>query len=548
MAGTWLDVCVADEAAGSGLARATLRDGAARARSLLSPWGPPLDAGSWTRKQRRVPFIAGTLAAGAALNVSIVMRLFGAGVFVPEAAVEWVVDGIPGALEAGAVGLMGGYAKVLGVTVAIVGFVLVFGAAALYYPRFDALLKSRYRVVATFFAGPSAGTLLLALPLFGDGFLGSRAPGGMAAAVGGTLAMSAVYAGVLEAAYREFHRSHPDGFDVTRRTLLQAAAVALLLGALGLAAVGTTIVNTGRLAFASVLDLFDHEVTPTSSFYVVQKNLTSPTVDPSSWSLTVDGLVSTPLTLSSNELLARRQSEQVVTLECVSNQVGGALISNGRWSGVPLAALFAEAGIQPSATWVLFTCADDYTVAVPLLRTSSPGALVALQLNGERLPRDHGFPARVLVPGVYGMMNAKWVVRITLTDHEVLGFWQKKGWSNEASIRTAAYLAVAPRSASVGVPAALGGVAFAGDRPITRVEVSDDGGASWANATLKPPLSAYAWTLWTYDWTPRNAGRARIQVRAWERRQGVEVVQEGGRQDPFPRGASGYDAVEVSVA
>ena len=516
----------------------------------LSPWGPPLKADRITRPQRRVPAVAGTLAATTALLAVLILRFNGIGTFLPETAVEFVVDHIPGALEATAIGLMGGFAKVLALAAAILAFVAVHGLFALYYPRATQVLGERWKVVAAFAALPAGATLFLVLPLFGQGVAGSMEPGGPAPAIASAILSSLVYALVLDFAYGEFSRKHPTGIDVTRRTAIQGALILLLAASLGTAILSGGITRTGRLSLPSLPALWAREVTPTADFYVVSKNLMSPTVDPSSWTLTVDGLVDRPFTLTSNELLARPQVEHHATLMCVSNEVGGNLIGNGLWSGVSLESLFAEAGVRSSATWVEFTCYDGYIVGVPLLRARAPGAMLALFLNGERLNRDHGFPARVLVPNLYGMMNPKWLTAIRLVDHEVRGFWQLKGWTNDGTIRAQAIIAVAPQSATMGARASIGGVAFAGSRPITRVEVSDDGGVSWSDAVLRPPLSPYAWTLWSYEWTPDRSGVVRIHARAWylESPGGAERLQPTVLESPFPNGSSGVDEVAVTVA
>jgi DMSO/TMAO reductase YedYZ molybdopterin-dependent catalytic subunit len=308
------------------------------------------------------------------------------------------------------------------------------------------------------------------------------------------------------------------------------------------------VIRATRLVFGSVADLFAGEVTPNGEFYVVSKNLDDPAVNPSTWSLSVDGLVENPVTLSSDELMSRTAADEFVTLECVSNPVGGNLIGNARWSGVPLADLIDEARPKSEATWVILTCADGYTVGVPLVRARAPTSLLALHMNGERLPRRHGFPVRVLVPGLYGMFHAKWLNRITFTDREFVGYWQQKGWTNAGAIRPTAIIAVVPTQAARGQQVSVGGVALAGDRRVTRVEVSDDGGATWDLATLKPPLAPTAWTLWTYAWTPSASGSVRLQARAWSQDGGLEETQDSASAGPYPVGASGYDSVQVAVA
>src|SRR6267378_3249802 len=161
-----------------------------RARALLrqlSPWGPPLPAGGLDRKQRRIPLVAGALAGAASLDAVLVLRFSGLAVFLPESAVEWTVDNIPGSLESTAIGLMGGYAKVLALAVAVVAFVVAHALVALYYPRAEAILKSRWIADAAFAAGPAAAILVVLMPLFGDGLAGERSNAGLGAAVASTI-------------------------------------------------------------------------------------------------------------------------------------------------------------------------------------------------------------------------------------------------------------------------------------------------------------------------------------------------------------------------
>jgi len=513
----------------------------------LSPWGPPLKPGEFSKKRRRVPALAGLLAATTALLVALLMRFQGGGLFVPEAAVDFAVARIPGSFESAAISLMGGGAKAVALAVAIFGFLAAHAAFALYYPRLERFLGKRWMAIAAFSAAPAMATLLVVLPLFGKGLAGSEDASGVAGAVLSAAASSAAFGVVLDAAQREFARTHPEGIDLTRRTAIRAAAVVLIAAALGAVLLGGVVTRVGRLAFGSTAELKANEVTPNGSFYRVSKNVTDPAVDPSSWRLEVTGLVDRPLSLTSNELLGRSLREEVVTLECVSNEVGGNLIGNARWSGVPLSDLLGEAGVKPGASWAVFECADGYDVGVPLLRARGPGALLALYMNGERLPREHGFPARVLVPGLFGMMNAKWVRQVRLVDQAHAGYWQRKGWTNDGAIRLTAIIAVAPTSAVKGRSVEIGGVAFAGERRVARVEVSEDGGATWALADLERPLSPYAWTLWTHKWTPASEGIVRLEVRAVEESGASEIVQPRTRASPYPSGATGLDAVEVTV-
>src|SRR5206468_4563071 len=201
-----------------------------------------------------------------------------------------------------------------------------------------------------------------------------------------------------------------------------------------------------------------------------------PAVDASRWQLSIGGLVSNPTTYSYADLQALATIDEFVTLECVSNEVGGNLISMAEWTGVRLALILQSAGIDPTADWIVFTCADGYTAGIPIAKAMEPSALVAIYMNGGRLVTAHGYPARIIVPGLYGMFHAKWVTKIEAVQGEFRGYWQQKGWTNSddgnGRIHTVAIIATPADNAVVGGAVTVGGVAFAGDRGISRVEVS----------------------------------------------------------------------------
>lgn len=271
-----------------------------------------------------------------------------------------------------------------------------------------------------------------------------------------------------------------------------------------------------------------------------------PMVDSGTWRLVVDGLVQTPRTYTYAELLAAMPLVEYGTLECVSNEVGGNLISTAEWSGIPLGGLIDVSVPELTADWVLFSCADGYTVAIRLAKAREPETLLALRMNDEPLRESHGFPARVFVPGRYGMFSAKWLTRITLVRGEVLGFWQVKGWTNDGTVRPTAIITTPRADSVVSGATTIGGIAYSGTRGVSAVEVSTDNGATWAAATLRSPLpGGLTWVLWTYDWTPPGGGSHRVMVRMVD---GAGVPQESAKNAPFSDGASGYDAITLLVS
>jgi DMSO/TMAO reductase YedYZ molybdopterin-dependent catalytic subunit len=284
-------------------------------------------------------------------------------------------------------------------------------------------------------------------------------------------------------------------------------------------------------------------VTPADEFYVVSKNLLDPELDAGKWRLHIDGLVAHPLTLSYGDLTGMPSVEMYRTLECISNEVGGDLISNGLWTGVRLADLLQRAGVQPDAKALRFTCADDYTADMPLAQALDPTTLLVYKLDGVALPAKHGYPARILATGTYGMKNPKWPTRIELLAGGSTGFWQEQGWDEQAIVQTMAEVVTPEDGARLPAgPIAVTGIAFAGARGIMSVEVSTDGGTTWSNAELLPSLGPNTWSFWRYGWQLSRPGPYTIVARATD---GTGVAQTMRRTDPFPAGATGYHEIMV---
>lgn len=289
------------------------------------------------------------------------------------------------------------------------------------------------------------------------------------------------------------------------------------------------------------------EVTPTKDFYVVSKNFFSdPVVDPNRWTLQIGGLVKKPYTLTYNQLLKLPYEDRYETLVCISNEIGGDLIGNASWRGVSLRDLIAAADPDPKTVKVVFTAADGYTDSIPFERAMTPANLLAYSMNGEPLVPGHGAPARLLIPGIYGMKNVKWLTKIELVADDFKGYWEQRGWSDEAVILTMSEInTIDMRHPSIQAgKVELAGIAFAGDRGISKVEVSVDGGKTWQTATLKDPLGPYTWRLWRLDWDAKP-GDYTLVVRATD---GAGQVQPSEQTDTLPNGATGWDMKPIRVA
>jgi DMSO/TMAO reductase YedYZ molybdopterin-dependent catalytic subunit len=392
----------------------------------------------------------------------------------------------------------------------------------------------------------AAGWLVVAavlLPISGAGFLGL---------VDGLVtpliwaALFAVYAVVLQLGAEP--REAAVAPDIGRRRLLSILPVTI--GA----------VSLGVLAFRLVPDWYkaifnppeaglrgiSPEITPVENFYVVSKNFSDPAVEAQGWSLEVGGLVDKPLKLSLAELRGLPGATEYATLECISNNVGGALMSTGSFKGVGLRELLAMASPQAAGTWAAFKARDGYAESLPIsLIQGAPEILVAYELGGAPLPVAHGFPARMLIPGHYGMKGPKWLESITVVDRESGGYWEQQGWDHNAVVKTTARFDVPGEADIIPVGTVnLAGVAFAGTRGISKVEYSTDG-RTWKEASFKAPLSPLTWVLWQASWTPSAEGPYQLRVRAAD---GTGALQTATNAPSYPSGASGYHTIRVAIS
>ena len=254
-----------------------------------------------------------------------------------------------------------------------------------------------------------------------------------------------------------------------------------------------------------------------------------------------------PLVLGLAQLKAMPSVRRPHTLECISNEVGGELISNAHWRGVRLRDVVARAGGVPAkAIKIVFRCADGYTESLPIAEAMHPDTLLVHEINGEPLPPKHGFPLRLLVPGLFGMKNPKWITRIEAANFDFQGYWERSGWSDQALVQTMSKFTAPPRTPrpKANEEVGLGGVAYAGARGIKAVDVSLDDGKTWQPAQIKPPLGPYTWVLWAALWKPTAPGEYRLKVRA---RDGTGVLQTAQPSPTLPDGATGDHTIRVRV-
>jgi DMSO/TMAO reductase YedYZ molybdopterin-dependent catalytic subunit len=287
-------------------------------------------------------------------------------------------------------------------------------------------------------------------------------------------------------------------------------------------------------------------VTPTGSLYI-QSYGSRPAVDPDAWQLTVHGLVDRPRTLTLADVRAYPRVESVRTLECIGNPVGGSLIGNIVWGGFQANTLWDEVGILPGATRARFEAEDDYTTSVELRWITQPDVLLVYEMNGEPLSTAHGYPLRVLMPGLYGQKMPKWIREIEFINFDHRGYWESRGWSDVASVQTNSIIQQ-PQDLQRVPEGALPifGVAFAGLRRITHVEVRLDEG-DWLGAESTQVESPLTWTQWAFDW-PADAGRHKIAVRATDDTGFVQTTEGTSiLSSAYPAGTDNIHAVVVSV-
>lgn len=513
-------------------------------------------------------FLAGVLAA-----LLMILAMFGLRVMTgAPATLELLADGILGILPAAyfesLLDSLRQIAKPLLYAIMVIGQVIVGGVVGQWYAR-----HMRRRLVLLTVLALWAGFGLLLFPALGLGVFGGGAredwPGIATTSLVAFLAFGIMLL-ILVPQLRPAAESS-ESFDRRRfigwlGSLSVGSLMAIAGWRIGLAVQRPGITDEATLQQADALDEalrhgtgpatsevsfgvtgLPREITPTADFFTVSKNLSflDPVIDTRTWQLRVDGLVERPLVLTFEDVSRMPSATDFYTLQCISNEVGGELIGNAQWKGFRLADLLTQSGIKPGVKKVVLHCSDDYQVSIRVDRAMHPDTIGAYEMNGAPLSKEHGAPLRIVVPGLYGMMNAKWVRRIELVDHDHKGYWQGKGWSDVATYQTSSRIDVPRKQPSIVAGlVTVGGIAFAGDRGLSAVDVSLDKGKTWLPAEMKPPLSRNAWGLWRYSWNA-EPGSYTVWARATD---GLGQLQPAEIRGPLPDGATGLPEVGIKVA
>ena len=332
---------------------------------------------------------------------------------------------------------------------------------------------------------------------------------------------------------------------------------AFVLGTIGLAAAGGGAALARKLYRAATFSYDGTQykgsivqpITPNDLFYCVTKNVIDPRVNIDLWHLEIGGLVQNAATWRFQDLEGFKPTTQETTLMCISNGLDAGLISNAVWKGLPLRDLLDQAGVLPDAARVRLHGVDNYTDTIPLEKAMEPTTLLAYEMNGKPLPDRHGYPLRVIVPGYFGEKNVKWLTKVEVTDANAKGFYEAQGWGPDFVVPTRSRIDVPDdwvfvSLSEVTAPIEVKGIAFGGDRGISRVELSFDDGQTWSEAEIYYSGGDLAWSLWKTQWTPGAAGDYGLLVRATDGEGDVQEWEED--RGPFS-GVSGLHRINVRV-
>src|SRR5438445_1781844 len=504
-------------------------------------------------RRARTSMLVGALAMFFALDVAFLLSMAGMP-FVADSLGQAIIDVLPGWISIPLIEVLHQWAKIL----LVVGVTLLFlidGAATGY------LAGSRRRDSAVIALGLLPWVAAYGLARIFSPERIEPTTSLIDAAAGAATFLVALAFILPSATARDEIASSP----TRRRALLGFAGLAAIvalaalpvsrIAGFGASALGNAPTTARRLRSRVEIPAADPAVdalpgitpriTANEDHYVVDTTLVKPRVDVAQWRLDIKGEVESPFSLTYEQLLDLDAVEQVHTLECISNYVGGDLISTAVWTGVPLRDLLDRARVKPTAYDIAFTSVHGYTGSTPIAKGLEDRTLVAYLMNGKTVPQEHGYPARMLVPNIYGMKNVKWIRTIEVTNYDFLGYWQQQGWSDSAAINTNTRIDLPGRNVRwTGGEIVIGGIAFAGSRGIAKVEISPDAGKTWNLAALETPPGALSWRRWIYRWSPPGTGTFKLAVRSTD---GAGNTETPVNRDPYPDGATGYDSVDVNV-
>lgn len=536
-------------------------------------------------------FVAGIVTGALAIGISLLIRSLVGGPFLPELASQTLFSLTPGEFESQAVENFGPLAKYSAFIAALVINFVLYGLFGILVDKLHSKFPWKGYIGKSLQSALIVYVILLIMSISLLTTIQLRTGGGGSISIS-LLAISLVlpqiiFGFIFSSFFRGTGRilkkrpettSETSGMNSGRREFLRlvvVSAIAFPILFFGLNRLFSgqgqeqqeTSISSSQLIPQSLskpigfedpmlATLLASELTPTYLFYRIDINPIVPVVDEKTWNLTVKGLVGNPVTVTYEEIKSMPFVEQYATLECVSNKIGGDLIGTALWRGIRLKDLLDRAKVMPGAKYIVFRCSDGYDVGIPLENGMMDGTLLAYDMNLAPLTSAHGFPARAIVPGLYGMMNPKWITEIEIVDSVYEGYWQRNGWTNIADVHTNSSIVI-PGQAPIrhrfrkldetpnivpGEKAPIAGIAFGGDRGISKVEVSTDGGTTWKSAVIKDPLSRYTWVLWTAGFTPIGKENYKIVVRATDK---TGHVQTSELNKPFPDGATGYNMVNV---
>ncbi len=536
-------------------------------------------------------FVIGLVAGGAALVLSYILRIDAGGIFIPELASQTLFSQTPGTIESQAVATLGVFAKYSSFSGAIFGNLLLYGVIGiLFHLLFHRLKQKKHLIkILQMVAVSYIIMFVTALILSQTSEVASQPR---------TLSLIALYLippqivfsliayymfripiTKVAISHKEVDSDSSIDSDSQRMAKVSRRDFLRMVGIIGAGTIVSAILfqwikqpstststnlppshanlTAGSSSLSEINSFYASEITANDQFYRIDTDIVPPVIDASMWSLMVSGSLENPLTLSYEDLKSMPSIQKYATLECVSDEVGGDLTSTALWKGVYLKDVLDKAKIKTGAKYIVFRCYDGYDVGIPLQR-GLDGTFLAYEMNGTPLPGEHGYPLRAIVPGIYGMMNAKWITAIELVDKVYEGFWQRRGWSNEAHYKIHSSIVIPGNALSrrfpnvsssttrmLGSKVPIAGIAFAGDKGISKVEVSVDDGNTWEPAKIKKPLTdGNTWVLWATEWNPSSEGNYHISVRAVD---GAGNKQAMGFMKPFPEGSSGYHTVGVTI-